>query len=705
MNLNLSLDLNVSEVISPKGNADRQPLWNDEPIEREFDQLLQEKLDVPDTAVEVGATLPAANESVTRQELAAQTDKESNAAVAEPETSVLTTEVDEQASLFHLIQNARSYDVSVDKPADSKQKTAEQSLTMDMEQRGSDDQTVDNAISLLNTTNFDKVVSVDGDKSSEISSQLSDELLFETHLSKSASVTATTAHSLSMQAIDANTEIANADEELALHSAENTKVSDALSNLQKVHSMASTEVAKSMPVEAPSAVQQTSANDNSAKLEAEAELANTAKTAMPAAQNELVDDVKDTQNKTPIPLPLSKNDITAQPQSTTASNELPKVAKKDVEPWLSIEDGKPWVSIEDAKPWVSIEDAKPWESLEESKTPSLPTATRVFAPTAEQSGSVLKTATRSEIKTMTMTPPTQPEPQTNSTAMAKVQAEAAIVTPVNASQIAAQSISVEAGSQTQPLTPSLNISGAGADTQQSFAEHQKQQNQNHAGQAANLQTQEILQKSADTEGVAGRVAAPTLDVTLSGSVSSLRTEMPPTLQTVAAAPLSATSHSLQASSPIAVQQAALQTEKMATLSANLSLQEPSAAIQLKDRVMYQLNQKIQTAEVKITPEDLGTVQIKVNLQQEQLSVQFVVQQANAKELLEQQMPKLKELLQQQGLQLSESQVEQRQANERRQNHDEKSGQRGYQGRFEGEAELAPAAVLAKPSDRMVDYYA
>jgi flagellar hook-length control protein FliK len=694
MNLNLSLDLNVSEVISPKGNADRQPLWNDEPIEREFDQLLQEKLDLPETAVEDGATLPAANELVTRQELAAQTDKEANA--AESETSALTTEVDEQASLLNLIQNARSYDVSVDKPADGKQKTAEQNLTMDKELDGSDGQTVDNAISLLNAPNTNNLLTVEGDKSSELTSQLSNESLPETHLSKSASVTTTTAHSLSMQAIDANTQIANADEELALRSAENTKVSNALSHLQKVPGMASAEVAKSMQAEAPSAEQQSSLSDNSTELDAAAKLANSAKTEMPAAQNELLDDAQGAQNKAAMPSPLGKNDSAAQPQSTLASNELAKVAKKDVEPWLS---------IEDAKPWVSIEDAKPWESLEESKTPSLPTGTRVSAPTSEQSGIVLKTATSSEIKTMTMTPPTQPEPQTNSTAMAKVQVEAASVIPVNASQIAAQSISVEAGSQTISLTPSLNISGAGADTQQSFAEHQKQQNQSHAGQTANLQAQDMLQKSAETEGVAGRVAAPTLDATLSGSVSSVRTDLPPTLQTVAAAPLSASSHNLQASSPIAAQQTALQTEKMATLSANLSLQEPSAAIQLKDRVMYQLNQKIQTAEVKITPEDLGTVQIKVNLQQEQLSVQFVVQQANAKELLEQQMPKLKELLQQQGLQLSESQVEQRQANERRQSHDEKSGQRGYQGRFEGDAELAPAAVLAKQSDRMVDYYA
>ncbi len=136
----------------------------------------------------------------------------------------------------------------------------------------------------------------------------------------------------------------------------------------------------------------------------------------------------------------------------------------------------------------------------------------------------------------------------------------------------------------------------------------------------------------------------------------------------------------------------------------LNLLEPNAASQLKERVMFQVNQKIHSAEIKLAPEELGSMQIKVQLQQEQLSVQFVVQQAGAKEALEQQMPRLREMLQEQGIELTEGQVsqqregadEQRQARERNQSV-------GHGADREDEPMMQQAVV--RVSDRMVDYYA
>ncbi len=182
---------------------------------------------------------------------------------------------------------------------------------------------------------------------------------------------------------------------------------------------------------------------------------------------------------------------------------------------------------------------------------------------------------------------------------------------------------------------------------------------------------------------------------------------------IAASPLQASAssatgqmNSLQAINPL-TQSQPLESVNLATMERQLQLLEPNAAMQLRDRVLYQFNQKIHTAEVRISPEDLGTVQIKVNLQQDQLAVQFVVQQANAKELIEQQMPKLKELLQQQGMNLTEGQVEQRQSNERQgsQQPDERQANRGYAMGKDIEVELPVTPKSAKASERMVDYYA
>jgi flagellar hook-length control protein FliK len=133
----------------------------------------------------------------------------------------------------------------------------------------------------------------------------------------------------------------------------------------------------------------------------------------------------------------------------------------------------------------------------------------------------------------------------------------------------------------------------------------------------------------------------------------------------------------------------------------LVLTDPTAAQQIKDRVMVQIQHKLQTAEVQLHPEELGSMQIKLNLQQDQLSVQFVVQQGAAKEALEQQMPKLRELLEQQGIALSEGQVEQRQSRSQQEQHSARHGNHAG-----AESELAAVqTVQMKVSDRMVDFYA
>lgn len=135
--------------------------------------------------------------------------------------------------------------------------------------------------------------------------------------------------------------------------------------------------------------------------------------------------------------------------------------------------------------------------------------------------------------------------------------------------------------------------------------------------------------------------------------------------------------------------------------APLALTEPAAAQLIKDRVMVQIQQKLQTAEVQLHPDDLGSMQIKLNLQQDQLSVQFVVQQSAAKEALEQQMPKLRELLEQQGIVLSEGQVEHRRSGSQQ---EQQHGRHGQNQDIDTEMN-AVQTVQMKVSDRMVDFYA
>lgn len=143
------------------------------------------------------------------------------------------------------------------------------------------------------------------------------------------------------------------------------------------------------------------------------------------------------------------------------------------------------------------------------------------------------------------------------------------------------------------------------------------------------------------------------------------------------------------------------------LKQSLNLLQQDAAGQLRERVNLMVRQNIQVAEIRLDPAGLGQMQIKIDMQQDQASVQFVVQQPQAKELLEQQLPRLREMLQQQGIVLSEGQVQQ-QSQQQRQSA-QHSGQGNSSGHGNGEAgDDTPATqvqVSAAVSERLVDYYA
>ncbi|HEY0924806.1 flagellar hook-length control protein FliK [Rheinheimera pacifica] len=144
------------------------------------------------------------------------------------------------------------------------------------------------------------------------------------------------------------------------------------------------------------------------------------------------------------------------------------------------------------------------------------------------------------------------------------------------------------------------------------------------------------------------------------------------------------------------------------LKQSLNLLQQDAAGQLRERVMLMVRQNIQIAEIRLDPAGLGQMQIKIDMQQDQASVQFIVQQSQAKELLEQQLPRLREMLQQQGIQLTEGQVQQqsqqeRQLAQRDSNHSGRNGKHTADDSQDGVAETVQLNV--KTSDRLVDYYA
>ncbi|WAJ69315.1 flagellar hook-length control protein FliK [Catenovulum adriaticum] len=97
------------------------------------------------------------------------------------------------------------------------------------------------------------------------------------------------------------------------------------------------------------------------------------------------------------------------------------------------------------------------------------------------------------------------------------------------------------------------------------------------------------------------------------------------------------------------------------LKEQINLNKNDSANALNDSVKYMMNSRIQSAEIRIDPPELGSMQIKISMNGDQASVSMVVQNQQAKDILDQSVPKLKEMLEQQGIQLGESNVSEHQS--------------------------------------------
>ncbi|WP_085298111.1 flagellar hook-length control protein FliK [Cognaticolwellia mytili] len=129
---------------------------------------------------------------------------------------------------------------------------------------------------------------------------------------------------------------------------------------------------------------------------------------------------------------------------------------------------------------------------------------------------------------------------------------------------------------------------------------------------------------------------------------------------------------------------------------------------VKDKVMVMINQKIQQIEIQLDPPEMGNVHVRVNLQNEQAAVQFIVQNPQAKDALEQNMGKLRDMLAESGVDVGDSNIEQRQPGEQ---SETSFGENGASDQNNDNAEQEfneshqQVVNMVKASSTGVDYYA
>lgn len=93
-----------------------------------------------------------------------------------------------------------------------------------------------------------------------------------------------------------------------------------------------------------------------------------------------------------------------------------------------------------------------------------------------------------------------------------------------------------------------------------------------------------------------------------------------------------------------------------TVPLNVSFGHPQWSEALAERAGWLAHQRIQSADMQLDPPELGPLQVKISMHQDQAVVSFVSANPQVRDLLDQNLVRLRELLQEQGIQLMDAGV-------------------------------------------------
>lgn len=143
------------------------------------------------------------------------------------------------------------------------------------------------------------------------------------------------------------------------------------------------------------------------------------------------------------------------------------------------------------------------------------------------------------------------------------------------------------------------------------------------------------------------------------------------------------------------------------MPAGMNPGQPGWSEAMSERVVWASKQGVQTAILQLDPPELGSLQVKLHITHDQVSVSFSSPHASVRDSVEQSMPRLKEMLEEQGLSLGESSVNDQGASSSDRDRDEQTGVASRDGRYDASREEGAEVSENenKSSLSLVDYYA
>lgn len=135
----------------------------------------------------------------------------------------------------------------------------------------------------------------------------------------------------------------------------------------------------------------------------------------------------------------------------------------------------------------------------------------------------------------------------------------------------------------------------------------------------------------------------------------------------------------------------------------VTLGQPQWGQAVGERVLWLAAQNISSAEIRLDPPELGPMQVRVSVNQDQVNVSFTSPHPAVREVLDQQLNRLREMFSEQGLNLVDVDVSDKSFAQQDQEKDE-SNKTASSSQLEDE-DLAPLASSIIVSNRLVDHYA
>lgn len=112
-----------------------------------------------------------------------------------------------------------------------------------------------------------------------------------------------------------------------------------------------------------------------------------------------------------------------------------------------------------------------------------------------------------------------------------------------------------------------------------------------------------------------------------------------------------------------------------------------------EKIMWMANQQLSSADIRLDPPELGSLQVKISVQQDQATVTFVSPHPQVRELLDQQVNRLREMFAEQGLQLGQVNVADKREQQSGQSDDQPKSRAGFAGEDTEEVQVAAVSSL------------